>query len=62
VQTVSAAHWLVQHNKASTRPTVTIYGDDGFQFWPDEIQIVDQNTISIFFNSPTTGRAVILLF
>jgi hypothetical protein len=62
IQTLAAKVWTVQHNKNSMRPTVSIFGVDNVQVLPDELLIVDANTIKISFNTPFSGRALVLMF
>jgi len=62
IQTVAAVEWLINHNKNSRRPTVTIYDADDVQVLPDEIRIVDENAVLVKFNTAAVGRAIVLLF
>lgn len=62
IQVGAFAVWNVVHNKNSLRPTVTIYDVTNHQVLPDEVVIVDANTIQVLFNTPLAGRAIILLF
>lgn len=61
-QVGQVATWNIVHNKNSMRPTVTIYDVTNHQVLPDEVIIVDANTIQVLFNTPIAGRAIILMF
>lgn len=62
IQSSALAIWSVVHSKNSVRPTVTIYDDSGYQVMPDEVIIIDPNTLEVRFNTPMTGKAIVLLF
>jgi hypothetical protein len=62
MQPVASTLWTIVHNQNSLRPTVTIYDMDNSQIYPNEVQIVDANTITVSFNTADSGRAVILMF
>jgi hypothetical protein len=62
IQNIAALTWTISHSRNSMRPTVSIYDTDGILIWPDVVQIVDSNTITISFNTAQAGRAVILFF
>jgi hypothetical protein len=62
IQTSDSKIWTIIHGKNSTRPTVSIYGQDNIQILVDEVRIVDPNTITVSFSTASSGRAVILLF
>ncbi len=62
VQSSPQIAWFITHAKNSMRPTVTIYDSEHVQIFPDEMKIMDANTIRIAFSSPQSGRAIILLF
>lgn len=62
VQNTAQVAWFITHAKNSMRPTVTIYDDENVQTFPDEVKILDANTIRVAFSTPQSGRAIILLF
>lgn len=62
VQSVASTLWTIAHNRNSLRPTVTIYDTNNDQIYPNEVHIVDANTITVSFNSFQDGRAIILMF
>lgn len=62
VQASPLAFWTIAHGQNSWRPTVTIYDEINHQVLPDEVVIIDANTIQVQFNTPAIGRAIILLF
>lgn len=57
IQTESAAVWEVVHGKNCTHFTYSIFGEDGYSFIPDKVQIVDSNTIRIYMLDPVAGSA-----
>ena len=62
VQSVAAATWFITHGHGSMRATVTIYDNDYIQVYPDEVKVLDGNTVRVLFNTAQAGRAMILLF
>ena len=61
-QSTPSQTWTVLHAKNSTRPNVSIFDEVNDQVLPDEVKILDNNTIQVLFNTPQAGRAIILLF
>ena len=62
IQAAPALQWAVVHNKATLRLTVTIYDDDLEMILPDNVVIVNGNTVNIYFSHPVSGRAILILF
>jgi hypothetical protein len=62
VQTLPAAIWTVTHNQNSERIQVTVWDDTNQVVYPDTIVINNLNSIQIFFNTPATGRAVLMIY
>lgn len=50
--------WTITHGRANRYFTCNVFDFTGKSVIPDEIQIVDDNTISISFLVPTKGHAV----
>lgn len=62
IQAVPADIWHIPHNKGSSRIQVTIWDPINEMIWSDTVKIVDPNTVVIIFNSPVSGRAILMLF
>lgn len=62
IQNTDATVWIITHGKGSMRATVTIYDVDYIQVYPDEVKVLDPNTVRVTFNTAQDGRAMILLF
>lgn len=62
VQASALQVWFITHAQSSMRPTVTIYDEDYVQVFPDEMKVVDANTVRVTFGTAQAGRAIILLF
>lgn len=54
--------WLIQHNFGTEKLITQIYDLSGEEVFPDQITIVDINTVQVDFNSPQDGRANLVLF
>lgn len=62
IQVAAGSNWTFVHARASHNPTVTIYDDDNHQVLPDDVEIIDDDTLTVRFNTPMAGRAVCLFF
>lgn len=62
VQTTPATTWTVSHGQNTRRVQISIWDDNDELLFSDEVKITDANTVSVEFNSPVTGRAVLMLF
>jgi hypothetical protein len=62
VQLAPADVWVVQHNQSSIRVQVTLWDNDNQMFLADAVTIVNADTIEVSYNTPCTGRAVLVLF
>jgi hypothetical protein len=58
-QSTSALVWTVVHGKNSRDFTYSVYGSANEPILPDELDIVDDNTIRFFFTAPQAGKATI---
>ena len=56
-----SATWTFQHNLNSGTVQVQVYDGDGYTIVPDNIQIVDRNTVTITFGTAQGGRAVAMV-
>lgn len=62
IQDTTSDTWEVVHMKNSSKPTVTIYDESGALVLPDDITVVNLQTLRVKFNTPIAGRAICLLF
>jgi hypothetical protein len=51
--------WTIQHNKANRYFQHTLFDDSGKSILPDEITIIDNNTVQIKFIMPIMGHCVL---
>lgn len=59
-QSQSASTWVVEHNLNNATPVFQLYDAAGQIFTPNEVVIVDANTLSISLLAPMTGSVVVL--
>src|SRR6056300_823629 len=55
----SVSTYTVVHNLGSEEIIVQVYDDSNIQFIPDEIEIVDQNTVLVTLGATLSGKVVI---
>jgi len=60
-QTVAAKEWVINHNLHTTLPTVQVYGADQRLVIPDEIEIISDDQVKVYFGAPVSGRAAVLI-
>lgn len=58
-QAPASASWVIEHNLNTSTPVVQVYVD-GQIVTPDEIIIIDPNTINVTFLQPQLGTATLL--
>ncbi len=58
-QEVASASWDVVHNRNNRYFAYSVYDAAGKSILPDEIHIVDQNSVSITFSTPISGHVVL---
>lgn len=51
--------WVVDHNLDTENAIVQVYDNDNFQIIPSTLRITDSNTVTITFDSPESGYAVV---
>jgi len=51
--------WTIPHNLNSTMPMVQVYNAAHQVILPDEITVMDNNTVDVTFNVAQAGRAVV---
>jgi len=61
IQDVSSATWTIVHNLNTTTPLVQVYnGSNNKMFLPQDVEIIDNNTVSVTVGSALVGRAVVM--
>lgn len=61
-QLISDTLWVIPHNENNQQLLVQVFDDDEKFILPDEIEIVDFNTIHVKFGAAMTGTARIMFF
>ena len=61
-QSVPSQAWVIVHGQATELLLAQVYTTAGDQIIPDEISIVDINTVEVTLGTPQTGRAHIVFF
>lgn len=59
-QPVAADTWSITHNLNTTSVQVQVFDSNDKMVIPDEITVTGANTATVEFNTPITGRAVVL--
>jgi len=59
-QDVAADVWTIDHGLNTTGVQVQVFDNQGRVIIPDEITVVDNNTVTIEVSSPMVGRATVL--
>ena len=54
--------WVIEHNEDTTRLIYQIYDEDYNMIIPNNVEIVDENTLVITWNSPQRGFVHIAFF
>lgn len=62
VQDIVSTTWVIQHNQASTKVQITIWDSDNEVILAESVKIIDLNQVQVNFNSPASGRAVLMMF
>jgi len=52
--------WTLNHKLGTGSPVVQVYESDHRMVIPNEIQVVSNSMVKVFFNRPVSGRAVIM--
>jgi hypothetical protein len=61
-QYIEDTTWVIEHNGNTTFVVVQIFDTDERLILPDDIDIIDANTIHVKFTAVLDGRAHVLLF
>jgi len=59
-QPVASTLWTVSHNLIAGTPAVQVYDNTNEMVIPTNIIPIDSNTVSIEFDTPVSGRAIVL--
>lgn len=62
VQQVPATVWSIMHGANTNRVQVQVWNSDNEVVFSDTIKIIDSNNVIVTFNTPITGRAILMLF
>lgn len=62
VQAVASSMWVINHLRGTRRMNVTIWDDTDEMVYADVVKIIDLNTVHVSFNTPVSGRAILMLF
>lgn len=62
VQLSPSAVWTINHNQNSRRIQFTVWDNTDELIFADTVTISDNNTVIVTYNTPITGRAVLMLF
>lgn len=58
--TVANTTWTITHNLKSMSPLVQVYNTDNQMVIPDQITVIDNNTVQITFGLAQDGTAVVM--
>jgi len=61
IETPSAS-WVLTHGGGTQNVLIQIYDENGKYVIPDDIEITDDNTVTVSFGSPAAGKAVVIYF
>ena len=62
VQTALDYIWSIPHNRNTKRVQITIWNDNDEMLFSDGVKIVNPNNVVVMFNTPVSGRAILMLF
>lgn len=62
VQTTASDVWYAIHNGGTRRVQITVWDENDEIVYPERVSAANDNSVTIFFNTPMTGRAVLMLF
>lgn len=62
IQLLPATTWTILHSQNTRRIQITIWDNSDEVIFAEDIKIADVNTVTITYNSPVTGRAILMLF
>jgi hypothetical protein len=59
-QSVAAAVWTINHNMNANTPGVQVYDSNSKMVIPDEITVLNNNTVTINMGVAMSGRAIVI--
>ena len=59
-QDTVASEWDIIHNLETQNVMVQVFDVSGNKFVPEDIQVVDNNTIKVIVNPPSAGKALVI--
>lgn len=62
VQSTAASIWTIPHTKNTRRLQVTVWDDTDELVYADIVRIVDYDHVEVRFNTPVSGRAILMMF
>jgi len=62
IATEPMREWVIEHNKNSKNLMFHVFDENGFMFHPDSAQLVDDNTVTLKFGSPQSGRVNMMFY
>ena len=62
MQSVASLQWTITHGGNTQRVQVQVWSATNELMFADVIKIVDNNTVTVSFNTAITGRAILMLF
>lgn len=62
IQNTPALTWNIFHNGGTKRIQITIYDVSDNVILSNEINLIDNNNLSITFTEPQDGRAILIMF
>lgn len=60
MQVNTATTWSINHNLQSGTPLVQVFDNTNKMIIPDQVEIIDQNNITVTFGQTISGRAVVM--
>lgn len=61
-QDAAASTWTIEHNGGTKNVLVQFYDDTDYQFFADNVRLVDDNSLQVTFSQPMTGKATLIFF
>jgi hypothetical protein len=62
VQDEPSTEWVISHGRGTTNLTYVVFDSTGKQFYPNEVVVVDENTIKVGMTAASAGRVNIIFF
>lgn len=60
IQTIESTEWTVTHNLGYSGVLLNVYNSDNEMIYPDVVQLIDKNSLSLKFENPVSGYVSIL--